>query len=183
MASVPQTTEFRLLQHVRDWVLASLGIDGSKVLIAQKGQFYTAQGAPTGDALFTSRPELPYLIISMVTSDIKIGFEDRWVTNGDELKIRGPRTATVDIQGHGLPAYDWLAHLGLRTPEIKGVSITAFPGITDLSGLSEEDYIEARYSKEFELVYSLENANTIPISTVGTIEVDPDFGDIIVEDI
>jgi len=182
MASVPSTTESRLLQFVRNWVLEVLPIDAERVLISQKGQLYNGN-TPSGQPLTSARPELPYLVISTVTSDVKIGYEDRFLDSQGNLQIVGPRTATVDIQGHGLPTHEWLAHLGLRTSEADTITVNALPGITDLSALSEEDYIEARYSKEFELIYAISSNLTIPIDTVGTVEVTRDFGNIIVEDI
>lgn len=114
------------------------------------------------------RPASPYLVVNVLVSDIAIGRDELLgdldgVTAAPEWKQRGQRLATVEIQGFGSAAGDWLGRLAMShllpaaVAIFDAATIDVSPmagGIRDLSAMLDTS-IEDRSIMEWEVTYEL----------------------------
>lgn len=174
---IPDTPEYQLGQNTRDWALSVLGLTGDdrgRVIMAQRGQEYENDGVtPTGRALRTKRPDIPFLVINVLSHGDPVG-SDTWYIDGtnDTRIYKGTRTAAIEISGYGLPTAAWLEALTMRYREVEGLALIPRPGMQSVPMPVEEDYIEARYVKEFEAIYGVEFTSPPAADVVDLIDAD-----------
>ena len=157
-----------ILQAVRSWLKA----------YASSTPLTDAQVVPSEVVGTNLRPDLPYLTVKVLVSDVPIGQDEvlHGASGSDPTsQIRGGRRFTVSVQGFGEDAADWLATacLSLAREDVAdtltaaGLSLVQMAGATNDTDLLDTGF-EARSIREFEGQYQLTgDAETLtPLSTV-----------------
>lgn len=141
-----------IIQDVRAWVLLATSLPAGKVI-------------PVDDP--GARPALPYLTVSLVTSDVEVGTDEELYELDDAGALRarviGDRRATLSLNAYGLQGAELLAlcHLSLSQPIVqrfllaKKLGIQAMTGTQDISALVDTRR-EKRFIKDFEINYAIE---------------------------
>lgn len=148
----------QLLQGVRAWAKAVLGLSDAKVIVA-------------GDK--SNRPAMPYLAVTVLTPGSEVGSgevrRDLGGVGGTLREFaRGHRRATVRVDAFGRTASDLLEQLRLSielptsrtTLDAYDFSISRVLSVANGLGLRETGF-EERASIDVEVVYRLE---TIPVA-------------------
>lgn len=116
-----------------------------------------------------TRPALPYLVVSAVVWDISEGADERLrAINGSgnpTVKIRGRRSATVQIEAFGDDAEGWLEQLKLAfwteaasdLMATAGVALRAIGGPQNTTAVRDTGF-EQRAIEEFEATYAIEGS-------------------------
>ena len=126
-----------------------------------------------------TRPDLPYITVQIVSSDIPAGWDERvWSVNditGDlDQNIIGRRRGSVQIDGYGRGAYDQLSQAGLslrltpirRLLRNRKLSVRKEGGIQDVSQLVDDE-IEKRFTRDFAISYAVTYADAIEDAAPG----------------
>ena len=166
----------QILIAAREWLIEATDLPSDQVI-------------PADDS--GTRPELPYITVQILTSDIPDAWEEQILSvdevTGDLLQnIIGYRTGSLQIDGYGRGAYEQIvdARLGLKLTHIRrgirdaGLAIRPEGGINDLSTLVDDE-IEKRFSADFAIAYAVTFAEAIEGAAVPaeTFEGDWDFSD------
>lgn len=137
----------QLSHFVVDWVQRVFTWDnetvGSKVMREERGR------------LKGPSPPLPYLTYDFLLVDMPNGMDETtFVEEG--YGITGGRIATLTFAGYGEGAGELLTKLSYSTrPELTDpLTILNLGPMLDISGL-DEDTIEARYTKDFTVLYRI----------------------------
>jgi hypothetical protein len=133
-----------LIQSVRTWAKATIGLTDAQIVPVQKG--------PNKHM----RLPLPYLTVNITRSDDEQG-TDWTVYELTQTRHRGNRTATVRLMGYGEETADWLVELGMRLDayNVIGTLTNLMGGVIDVSQQVSES-IEPQYAKDFRLDYLME---------------------------
>ena len=139
-----------ILQGVRAWAKATLGLTDAQIVPATRGVI-------RGPA-----PQEPYLTVSLPVLDLPYGVDEKEF-QADGWHHKGIRTGIVAMEGFGEGAAEWIQDLNFRVDEIDDplTLVTRF-ALVDLTSLVE-DVFEFRYAQDFVVDYALS-----PDSATGT---------------
>lgn len=168
------TLSDQILAKVRGWLLEITDLTADQIV-------------PADDS--GPRPDLPYVTIQVLTSDIlaahaERSYEEDEVTGDLVESVRAHYTGSIQLDGYGRSAYDYIARAGrmLRSTQsvdyLRGEKITLrlTGGINDLSALVDDE-IEARFQRDLFFGYTLvDSPSEHPIETE-TYEGEFDFSD------
>lgn len=141
-----------LLQKVREWLIHVTGLSGGRVI-------------PSDDA--GTRPQLPYLTVTVSVSDIEEGTDEThfdYDASDDELdvSVTMDRRATASINAYGRRGATLLAaaQRSLSKPSVQSVlddlkiGVEANSDIQDVSELVDSER-EKRFVRDFDVRYRL----------------------------
>lgn len=147
------TARETIIQACREWIKTVIGWDDHcgavRVIKAQKGP----DKGP--------RPALPYLVVNLDVFGRTIGTDETVnKTSGSTSHRKGDRSGVLNVQGFGLGSDDWLEMLALYIHKTETpLTVSSAGDIIDISEIAGSN-IEARFSRDFDISYVVDDAVT-----------------------
>ena len=175
----------QILIGTRAWLIEATGLPGGQVI-------------PADDS--GTRPDLPYLTIQIITSDVPDAWSEQTFSIDEDTgdlneQIIGYRTGSVQVDGYGRGAIDHLttARLKLRSTQVRDITrahnlgVRKEGGIQDVSQLVDDE-IEKRFTCDFAISYGITLKDAIEGAAVPMEKYEGDFDfsdhefDVVVDD-